>query len=244
MRALTPLFALYSIPALAGPLNDTGATQCYDGTSLVVCDAASTGDAATHPRQDGRFGRDPQAGANQLTKSGGGGAGFDFTKIANNGSELPATAGMGPNPTDWACTRDNVTGLIWEVKDDGDALRDKDWTYLWGYLTDGGTGCGGTLTPCNIDNLIAAVNAAGLCGASSGWRLPTRRELLSIVHHGVSDPSIDTSYFPYTVSDLYWSSDAYGPGLGVVWFVHFLDGYTEAYDIHYDFHVRLVRSGQ
>jgi hypothetical protein len=247
MRALTPLLVLFSIPALAGPLNDTGATQCYNGTTLTLgaCDAANTGDAATHPRQDGRFGRDAQAGANpvQLTKTGGGAAGFDFTKIGNDGRELLATAGMGPNPGDWACTRDNVTGLIWEVKEDGDVLRDKDWTYRWGATT-GGAGCGGTLTPCNTDNLIIAVNTDGLCGHTSGWRLPTRRELLSIVHHGVSNPSIDTSYFPNTVSSWYWSSDLYQPDPTGAWYVLFNYGGANAGSHGNNFHVRLVRSGQ
>jgi hypothetical protein len=49
-----------------------------------------------------------------------------YTKIANDGSELPDSATLGTNPTDWACTKDNKTGLIWEVKTDDGGLRDKD----------------------------------------------------------------------------------------------------------------------
>ena len=45
--------------AAQAQLNDTGQSQCYDGTNLVTCTDANTGDAATYPRQDGRFGRDP-----------------------------------------------------------------------------------------------------------------------------------------------------------------------------------------
>lgn len=201
MRALLTLLALVSLPIYAAGLNDTGMTQCFDGTNLVACTQANSGDAAPHPRQDGRFGRDARAAAGQLTKTGGGAAGFDFTKIANNGSVLPATAILGPNPGDWACTRDNVTGLIWEVKTDDSGLRDKDWAYLWrsaGIIGD--AYCGGTLSRCNIDNLVTAVNGANLCGYNTGWRLPFRRELLSIVHHGVWNPSIDTSYFPNTAA--------------------------------------------
>lgn len=252
MRALTPLLALFAIPVFAGPLNDTGATQCYNGSTLVACDASSTGDAASHPRQDGRFGRDPQAGANQLTKTGGGAAGFDFTKIANNGTELPATSGMGSNPGDWACIRDNVTGLIWEVKvNDTNHLRHQGWTYTWyngttGYADPGaGSGsnnCANTAR-CDTDKFVTDVNSAGLCGAND-WRLPTRRELLSIVHHGVSNPSIDTSYFPNTVIGWYWSSDHFAPISALAWFVDFVDGYSNAGDHVNDHHVRLVRSGQ
>ena len=43
----------------------------------MACDSATTGDAGTRPRQDGRFGRDVAA----LAKVGGGAAGFDFTPL-------------------------------------------------------------------------------------------------------------------------------------------------------------------
>ncbi len=33
---------------------------------------------------------------------------------------------------------------------------------------------------------------------NSGWRLPTRRELFSIVDYGAYDPPIDLNYFPNT----------------------------------------------
>ena len=70
------------LPALAAaqtaPLNDTGQTLCYDGSALVACTAGNTGNAATHPGQDGRFGRDAAQAAGALPpKTGGGAAGFD-----------------------------------------------------------------------------------------------------------------------------------------------------------------------
>lgn len=61
------------------------------------------------------------------------------------------------------------------------------------------------------------------CGIASGWRLPTRRELLSIVHHGASTPAIDTVAFPATHSAPYWSADAQGAD---AWAVDFSDGNT------------------
>ena len=39
-----------------------------------------------------------------------------YTKMANNGAELPDSAYLGSGATDWACSRDNATGYIWEVK--------------------------------------------------------------------------------------------------------------------------------
>ncbi|MFT4195042.1 MAG: DUF1566 domain-containing protein [Ottowia sp.] len=68
----------------------------------------------------------------------------------------------------------------------------------------------------------AAANgmAYSRCGIDSGWRLPTRRELLSIVHHGASHPA---SAFPGTQSTPYWSSDVQG---SAAWAVDFTDGDT------------------
>ena len=51
-----------------------------------------------------------------------------YTKIANNGAELPDSAYFGSNTGDWACTRDNATGLIWEVKTTS-GLRNQSNTY-------------------------------------------------------------------------------------------------------------------
>jgi hypothetical protein len=205
------------------PLNDTGQTQCFDAATggLAECTAANTGDASSHPRQDARFGRDAQAGAGQLTKIGAGEAGFDFTKIANNGSELPISAELGSGPTDWACTRDNVTGLIWEVK-----------------------------TPANADatfNLAnasavhaAAVNTAQLCGFND-WRVPTRRELLSIVHHGAAiSPRIDTTFFPNTRTLSYWSSDISATNSSEAWRVSFDLGNSDPTITNDNLRVRLV----
>lgn len=119
MRLLcTLLSTALLIPAIhAAGLNDTGQTSCYNAVDVsAACSAAVGGDAGTNPRQDARYGRDVQAAVGTLSKVGAGAAGFDFTKIANNGTTLPASAALGIATTSWACTKDNVTGLIWEVK--------------------------------------------------------------------------------------------------------------------------------
>ncbi|MCP4217629.1 MAG: DUF1566 domain-containing protein, partial [bacterium] len=41
------------------------------------------------------------------------------------------------------------------------------------------------------------------------WRLPNRNELQSLVDYSVSNPSIDTDYFPDTEASRYWSSTPY-----------------------------------
>lgn len=86
-------------PAVTNPLNDTGIDSYSDDSHNGL-----TSEPATHPRQDARIGRDAQAKAGQLSKIGGGGKGFDFTKIASDGNSLPESATLGSDAGGWACT--------------------------------------------------------------------------------------------------------------------------------------------
>ena len=89
------VFLAFGLLAFGGfihaTLNDTGQDTCFDGTSLVACTEANTGDNAPNPRQDGRYGRDAQARAGQLPKIGGGVAGFDFTALDAKGNPTHPT---------------------------------------------------------------------------------------------------------------------------------------------------------
>jgi len=237
-------------PPVSGRLNDTGITWSGHASSgnAAFCDPA-------HPAgQDCHYGRDAQAAAGTLVKVGGGNAGFDYTKIANNGSVLPASATLGSGPNDWACTRDNVTGLIWEVKLNNSAhLRHEGHFYTWfnSSSPDGNPGsvgysneCSNTLggQNCNTENYVAAVNAQGLCG-SSDWRMPTRRELQGIVDYGRSVPSIDAEYFPNTGSDL-WSDSPCADSSDRAWSVSLFHGHSYCDPRNNGFRVRLVRGGE
>jgi hypothetical protein len=238
--------------APAAGLNDTGQQACYNGSTLVACTTANTGDTATYPRQDGRYGRDAAATAGALTKIGGGAAGFDFTALDAAGAATTPTSGATPHP----CTRDNTTGLTWEVKTDDNGTRDKDWNYTW-YSTDDTTNggdqgdagsnasCNSTLTYCNTEAYATAVNTApGLCGFTD-WRLPSIRELQNLVHYGAASPAIDPIYFPNTPASPFWSASSYGDDPAYAWFVDFSGGSVDtdgkAGGI---FRVRLVRGGQ
>ncbi len=237
--------------ALAAGLNDTGITDCWNDTSVVTTGVEA--DSGTHPRQDCRYGRDAAAKAGKLTKVGAGSKGFDFTKIANNGSVLSATAALGSAPTDWACTKDNVTGLIWEIKTTT-GLRNKDHSYTWynsNAATNGGavgTASGGTCAAtgrCDTEKFAADVNAAGLCGATD-WRMPTDDELVTIVDYGIAypGPTIDTTWFPNTIASGFWSASADAGYSGYAWFVNFSYGYAYYSNKGSAFQVRLVRAGQ
>ena len=121
-------------------INDTGITACANATQNgLPCPVAD------FPGQDAEHGRD-------LTHPdpADGHAGFSFTKLDADGAPLPAAA------PDWVCVRDNLTGLVWEVKSDDGGLRDKDWTYTW-YNPDPATNGGSAGTPDGGDNCFDAV---------------------------------------------------------------------------------------
>ena len=238
--------------AQTNPLNDTGVTFCGGATSGNNNPCLGTDPAG----QDKNYGRDAAAVAGTLTKVGGsagavggGPNGFDFSKIANNGSVLPASAALDTAPTDWACTRDNVTGLIWEVKTTS-GLRSQAHTYTW--LKTGspdgnnGTASGGncaTTGRCDTEKFTTDVNTIALCGYND-WRMPTRKELVSIVDYGRASAAIDTTYFPNTRSSLVWSGSPYTSNSSYAWFAHFDDGYASQGSRSDASSVRLVRGGQ
>ncbi len=212
----------------AGPtglLNDTGQTLCDNGGRVMVaCSNANTGDHSTMPSQDGRFGRDVAT----PSKVGDGAAGFDFTKVCMNGTQNctgAANTGASPAANEWACTKDNVTNLIWSLQTQFATWNDA----MAAIYPDAGH------------------NDLTRCGFNSGWRLPKRRELLSILHHGqflLNTAMIDETYFPGTSKNYYWASDSVAKNWDIAWIVGFDKGDIDADYKEYSFYVRLVRSGQ
>jgi hypothetical protein len=195
------------IPALVehiAAMNDTGVTGCTDFTTRELpCPIAAL------PNQDAENGRDGAAQSGSLTKVGFGEAGFDFTKLDANGATLPNDAPA------WPCIKDNTTGLTWEVPG-GSALASITNVYTWYQPDDhfnGGTAgfpngghCLGSA--CDTYAFVAALNAAGLCGFHD-WRLPTRREMFSLVTFKHAQPAFDPTAFP-TMPDyfnaFFWTS--------------------------------------
>jgi len=74
------------------------------------------------------------------------------------------------------------------------------------------------------------------------WRLPTRKELRSLIDYQASNPAIDTQYFPDTHSDYYWSSTVFS--FSNAWAINFEMGADVIYDFNERHAFRAVRSGQ
>lgn len=175
-----------------------------------------------------------------------------YTKIANNGSNLSDDAKLGTSANDWACTKDNKTGLIWEIKTKDGGLRDMSNAYTWynpdkstnggfeGYFNDGYFKnyypiCKGSY--CDTFSYVQAVNTQGLCGEKN-WRMPTIDELTGIF---VASPY--KIYFPNTSKNpgFFWSSTPNSTKSGSAYGFNFNNG---ASDSGYKFgsvNVRLVR---
>jgi hypothetical protein len=76
-------------------------------------------------------------------------------------------------------------------------------------------------------------------------RLPTSKELFSLVDHSKHSPAIDKEIFPDTkTDDYYWTSTPCAWVSGSAWYVLFGSGYVDGYDKDYSGYVRPVRSSQ
>lgn len=210
-------------------INDTNITRCANKESNDLdCPVPS------YPRQDAEYGANKQS----------------FSKIDGG-----------------RCVKDNITGLMWEVKQDrndqiADSLHDADDSYTWyepdnakngghegfeqHYNQEDANTCygyqsGNSSSYCNTFAYAQRVNAEGWCGYHD-WRVPTLRELRSIVDRGRAGPALNTVYFPNDKKSYVWSSSPYAGDITRVWLLYFYHGYNVDNGKMNRFHVRLVRS--
>jgi len=232
-------------PKSLGLINDTGMDKCFDNIQQIACDNDD------FPRQDADVGRDSFAG--QLNKAGKGNLAFDYTKLNEYADEVDDTS------TTFSCIRDNLTGLVWEVKSPVSGtvpftlLRDGQNHYT-GYLG-GASGASSSstcpsATNCDLQTYVDEVNALDFCGGTN-WRVPTYTELLSLIDYSKqgTDVLIDKSFFPNTPSKTklghlrYWTSQtaADGTSLSQSYIIDMSDGNDLAYPKDSTAYVRLVR---
>jgi len=114
--------------------------------------------------------------------------------------------------------RDNETQLVWQR-----AVPSP--TYTWAAAR----------------SYCEGLNAQNLGGFSAGWRLPTQKELVTIVDMCKFNPSIDSIAFPDTPPEVFWSSSVYAYDTSLAWNVHFFNGDVGYDDQSYTYRVRCVR---
>lgn len=238
-------------PQVISPVNDTGVSGLVNATTTI------TEASSDFPGQDGDYGRDRITANNQMEKAGAGDEAFDFTKLNNLGDPVSESA------TTWDCVRDNVTGLVWEVKTTTAGLHSLANTYTWYNVTNAQNGGSSgsqsigsgtcSIANCNTQDFVNAVNAAGLCGFFD-WRIPTHNELMSVVHYGQTTTAfIDNDYFPNTSADLssptwYWTSgpnvDGSSGSSQSAWAIDFSGGNDNFLTKATLANIRLVRAGR
>jgi hypothetical protein len=122
---------------------------------------------------------------------------------------------------DGAEVSDSRTGLVWQRCSAGQA-----WS---------GSTCIGTASTFRHEGALAYAQS------QAGWRLPNVKELSSIADKTKSNPAIDSTAFPETVSSWYWSSSPYVALTHYAWGVYFGRGDVEDAYRGDHYHVRLVR---
>lgn len=236
-----------------GISNDSGMTECFDELQKIACNNTE------FPGQDADLGRDSVA--QHLDKIGIGNSGFDFTKLNEFADELP------DNATDFSCVRDNITGLIWEVKQQNTGtipnteLREGQNHYTWFYSGDGNGGVEGikgaansscpSNVDCGLETFVSEVNATNYCGGNN-WRVPSYNELMGLMDLSQQGQThlLNTEIFPNIPQQSalnhlrYWTleTSADGQSLSFAWILDMQTGNDLAYPKSNTGYLRLVRT--
>ena len=147
-----------------------------------------------------------------------------YSKLDQNGSVLPDSA------TVWHQVKDNITGMIWEVKTNDNTVHNRNDKYTWNNAQ---------------GDFIAQLNSGGGYCGKHDWRLPTVKELSYLTDSGHNEPAINRDYFPQTISSDYWSSTDRVLNSSNAWVVGFFTGEVDNYNKESNrYYVRAVRTVQ
>jgi len=140
------------------------------------------------------------------------------------------------------CAAAAHAGDRYAISTDGQEVRDTTTQLTWRRCAEGqrfdGKACAGKPTRYSYG---AAKKAAGAAG--SGWRVPTREELVGLVDKKAKKPKIDAQAFPKTPNLSFWASrQGSDDDLGA-WLVSFANGKVTGNVGQAKFPLRLVKSG-
>jgi hypothetical protein len=125
-------------------------------------------------------------------------------------------------------------------------VQDKITGYIWQGCPAGLTGANcdtGTIITKTWADAQTYCNGLNWGGEATGWRLPDIKELSSIVESRKSSPSMDTTAFPATPSNNFWSSSSHARNSSNAWYVIFNYGFVDVYSKSSPNDVRCVHSG-
>jgi hypothetical protein len=144
--------------------------------------------------------------------------------------QAPAQAAPFTFSADGQEATDQATGLIWRRCAEGMA---------WANAT-----CTGTALSFTHEHALLRAKSEAIASANA-WRLPSVKELVSLVDRTRTSPAIDVAAFPATPSAWFWSSSPYAGDSYRAWYVYFGLGYVSTYGRNSgDGAVRLVRASQ
>jgi hypothetical protein len=135
--------------------------------------------------------------------------------------------------------KDNLTGLIW--------LKNANCFATLGGVVNSGTGLTWANALTWTNNLVGNNTVCGLNdGSTAGqWRLPNRKELMSLMDLSKSGLTLPTGY-PFTTVQLitYWSGSTYSGNTTLAWNVAMGDGSVNYSNKAGSGYVWPVRAGQ
>jgi hypothetical protein len=145
--------------------------------------------------------------------------------------------------TDGTEVTDQASGLIWRRCIEGMA-----WDAGGATCVNAATTCinASALTPARFTHEEALQCAKTITAGSPTvvWRLPSIKELASIVDLSLTSPAIDPVAFPATPLLSFWSASPYAAIGNIAWDVSFENGIFNYNDRSLALCVRLVRAGQ
>jgi hypothetical protein len=116
-----------------------------------------------------------------------------------------------------------------------DALTGLTWRRCAEGLSWSGSACTGGNATYTHEQALAWAQS------QTGWRLPSVKELNSVVDLTHTVPAVDSAVFPNTPTVSFWTSTPYVSSSGFAWGVNFGNGFVQPYYRNDRYRVRLVR---